>query len=150
MMCNKIINSVGSMKKKSNPPRATAGKQQKPTKTAKRYKPKLSIPAGAAKVASDAEELEKAAGKALAEAEQLFGKSHEVDKEADELHQSIREMRERVQSGGALSRGAGLAAETSAIVVDEKAEADGKPFPIVGIGASAGGFEAFTDFLQAL
>jgi len=37
-MCNRIINLVGSMKKKSNPPHSTAGKLQKSSKKTTRSK----------------------------------------------------------------------------------------------------------------
>lgn len=98
------------------------------------------------KAARTAEVLEREAGKALSSAQEVFNKAELLDKKADTLHGALDETHLKVQGRGA----AGAGSEISEIVVDEKAKVDGKPFPIVGVGASAGGFEAFTDFLVSL
>jgi len=136
------------MKKKPKLPRARQGKRRRPSQ--KHGDNKRSVPVVAAITASEAAELQEAACKALSDAEQLYQKSHGSDLQADELHQSILELHEKVRSADALSRGTGVGGEEGELVVDEQTDGDGKPFPIVGVGASAGGFEAFTDFLKAL
>src|SRR5579859_7076994 len=91
------------------------------------------------------------AAKALSAAQQIFTAADVLDLKADDLHKSIHETHLRIHepiAGAAES--AAAKTETSELVVDENGEAGGKPFTIVGIGASAGGFEAFTDFLLAL
>jgi len=88
-------------------------------------------------------------------ARELHDKSNLVHRKADELHRSIEEMhqatratvgkrtakKERIDLGQGKEEG-----------IDPSAEklTPGKPFPIVGIGASAGGFEAFSEFLKCL
>lgn len=87
-------------------------------------------------------------------AKELYSKSSQTQWKADELHRSIAKMHGKVSSTrGGLEKGATRAAE---IDIDEEHEALaeiqglGKPFPIVGIGASAGGFEAFSELLKVL
>src|SRR2546423_1554940 len=78
------------------------------------------------------------------------GKAHQ---RIDHLHHSIRaahqsaeEIHQQVGQSGASTRGV----ETAEIITEEKPRRNGKPFPVVGIGASAGGYEAFCEFLTHL
>ena len=119
----------GRMKKRPKLPSAKQGKARRSSH--KQSSLKRSTPAVAAIAASEAAELQHAAGKALSDAEQLYTKSHGADLRADELHQSIIELHQKVRSADALSRGLDAGAEGTELVVDEKGEADGKPFPIL-------------------
>ncbi|HZR18590.1 MAG TPA: chemotaxis protein CheB [Verrucomicrobiae bacterium] len=101
-----------------------------------------------AKEISDAVAIKKAAGKSLAEAERLFRKSRQSDGKADQPRRSIGEL--HLKAGLAKVPVRVPTGEGAELVVEEKDGEQGLPFPIVGIGASAGGFEAFTDFLTAL
>src|SRR5436190_5972245 len=77
-----------------------------------------------------------------------------VQRKADELHKEIRKAHGKTYAthGTAESRSMatdGLLREEDGEFASERA-ASGKPFPIVGIGASAGGFEAFSELLKFL
>lgn len=119
--------------------RAIGGKTS-PAKSAPKRKPA----SGKTFVAGSAENQ---VAKVLSHAEKLHDRADEVHTKADELHHSIREMRHVVRHPGVSSN---LNIEASAIVTDEKRVGKGVPFSIVGIGASAGGYEAFTEFLMHL
>lgn len=78
-----------------------------------------------------------ASAKASAEgAKEVYRAVDELHQKAEALHQAIHDVEHNV--------------EAPELVVDEKDDDQAKPFPVVGIGASAGGYEAFTDFLGAL
>ena len=66
---------------------------------------------------------------------------------AQELHAKSSRLRKEPQKPALISDSKLLEEEDEALA--ERA-ATGKPFPIVGIGASAGGFEAFSEFLKYL
>lgn len=99
---------------------------------------------------------EPAAIKVASGAHELHARSDQLYRKADSLHKSIQKVH-----GEAVSRRKKAAEQRAALLaraergpeadeaVAEKSAA-GKPFPIVGIGASAGGFEAFNDFLKHL
>jgi two-component system CheB/CheR fusion protein len=101
---------------------------------------------GAGKKAS----LGEIAKRITAGAQGLYEKAELVDEQADALHVSgdavdelaanLREQAEQPVSVG----------DGGEIVTDDKQVGTSKPFPIVGIGASAGGYEAFAEFLQYL
>src|SRR3974390_2153532 len=107
------------MKKKS--PRIAASRKATPNRTSR--KP----------VAGDGSPNELAPAKTVREitegAEVLYGKAQGVGR------------------GGKERRGktGGEGVEAGEIVTDDKAGKKGKPFPIVGIGASAGGYEAILE-----
>lgn len=119
--------------RKDAPKRTLRGKSGLPSLLAgDGDEPAAPIPASAEQVASGAREV--------------LTKAHQVDQQAKALHRKVRAAR-RV----ALPHGAAAAKPDSAeLVIDEKPEGKAKPFLIVGIGASAGGFEAFGEFLQHL
>jgi hypothetical protein len=100
------------MKKKPKLPSARHGKARKSSQ--KQGSIKQSAPAVAAMAASEAAELKHAARKALSDAELL----------------SIMDLHEKVRSADALSRGLDAGAEGTELVVNERREADGKPFPM--------------------
>lgn len=96
-----------------------------------------------------------AAVKLASDAHDLHTKLDQVHRSADELHQAIRQTHGKISDRGGrigkkdkaalhISRG-----EAEAEMTFGKAPS-GKPFPIVGIGASAGGFEAFSELLKFL
>src|ERR1051326_3003882 len=80
-------------------------------------------------------------------ARELFEKADRLDQEADALHMSAHEVH-TMASHLPLKSDVGL--DGPEIVIDEKRLRKSKPFPIVGIGASAGGYEAFAEFLHSL
>jgi two-component system CheB/CheR fusion protein len=104
----------------------------------------------ALKVMSDALRLEREAAKTQSEAEEVLSRADLLDEKADNLHQSINEIHEKVREQVARGEEVLAGTETNEIVVDDKPRTDSKPFPVVGIGASAGGFEAFTELLRFL
>jgi two-component system CheB/CheR fusion protein len=90
----------------------------------------------------------------VSRAREVLNKSTEARRKADDLHKSIEKMhvkaasrRERVD-GKTLD----LIPDSHLLKEEDQTEktAPGKPFPIVGLGASAGGFEAFSEFLKIL
>jgi two-component system CheB/CheR fusion protein len=136
------------MKKKTSSAKRNPGRKGK---ASPRDKPAGSMANDSAvKAMSDALRLEREAAKTQSEAEGVLYRADLLDEKADNLHQSINEIHEKVREQ--VARGSEVLAgtETNAIVVDDKTKTDGKPFPIVGIGASAGGFEAFTELLRFL
>jgi two-component system, chemotaxis family, CheB/CheR fusion protein len=97
----------------------------------------------------------------LAGIAQLHGKSGALHKKAEELHRSVkaahitaRKLHEDIEqniSDTTIPPVTGAEMERQAQPDGEQQERKyGKPFPIVGIGASAGGFEALNQFLAAL
>src|SRR5436190_21977259 len=93
-------------------------------------------------------DIHNAAVSTLARAHKLHNKVDEVHAQANELHDSIHRIRLSVSKthGELVSQ----PPETADIVLEEARTRKGSSFPIVGIGASAGGFEAFNDFLSQL
>jgi two-component system CheB/CheR fusion protein len=88
-------------------------------------------------------------------APEVLSKSSQLRHKADDLHRSIEKIHRKAEGTGQ------KVAEKPVLIPDSKLleEEDGalsertitgKPFPIVGIGASAGGFEAFSEFLKFL
>ncbi len=86
----------------------------------------------------------------VAGARELFDTAQKVDQKADALHTSIGEAHEAARAPHGKGLPAVQGAESGAIVTDDKRQETSKPFPIVGIGASAGGYEAFAEFLRQL
>lgn len=95
-------------------------------------------------------EASETARKIVSGAQQLYGKAHALDQKADELHTSIDAAHQTAWSWHAEATSDPGAPESGAIVLEEKGRAKGKPFPVVGIGASAGGYEACAEFLRKL
>jgi two-component system, chemotaxis family, CheB/CheR fusion protein len=86
-----------------------------------------------------------------AKAQEVYSKTGLTHRKADELHKSIEKMHGKVSAVRKKSEKPPLAAESELQEEEESPRRrGGKPFPIVGIGASAGGFEAFSEFLKAL
>src|SRR4051812_32911458 len=104
------------------------------------------------------------AGRTALGAERLYRKTDDLHKQASELHNSIHkahltaqrlhnQIHERIPGVSPLAGGleGDLGQEGEFVVtVDQEKREYGKPFPVVGIGASAGGFEALNQFLAAL
>src|SRR5437588_9727424 len=80
----------------------------------------------------------------------LHAAADTVHQKADELHQEIDKAHKASTALNRRSGAAGSEAEISEIVIDDGRGETATPFPIVGIGASAGGYEAFADFLKHL
>jgi len=99
------------------------------------------IPDGKPDVKDTARAVSAGAGELLA---------HALDKNADALHASVHAAHETASALHSKAAGPVPAAEGGEIVIDEKQRGKGTPFPIVGIGASAGGYEAFAEFLHTL
>lgn len=125
------LRQTAKLMKKPNP-KITRPKTKKPRQkpaAASSNGPKIQTESAASKITA-------AAAATLAGAKQLYGTADELHHKAEALHQTIHDVEHTV--------------ETQELVIDEKDGEQAKPFPIVGIGASAGGYEAFTDFLAAL
>jgi two-component system CheB/CheR fusion protein len=132
--------------KKANPAKKKTmrGRSRKPRGVAAR--PKKTISA----VPDDG------AQKTLSGVGQLHATSSELHQTADDLHKFIHKLHGKAASGHApvsgskpaLLRGARFLDDPDG-ALEEKAHSP-KPFPIVGIGASAGGFEAFSELLKFL
>jgi len=78
-------------------------------------------------------------------AEKLHGNVGRLEHQAEEIHHSIDEAHhtaDALHEHAVDARGTDL----PALVTDDEPR-KATPFPIVGIGASAGGYEAFADFL---
>jgi len=92
--------------------------------------------------------------KVVSEVDELHARSSQVQRKAHDLHKSIEKMdrrpadRKSAKGKAALIPDGQLLEEADEASVEKSAP--GKPFPIVGIGASAGGFEAFSELLKAL
>ena len=100
----------------------------------------------------------------LTDAQQLYSKSDTLHEQADQLHHSIheahltaqrlhKEIRKAIPPAKLKGRAAafGTEQESPAIIgPDLESRKNAKPFPIVGIGASAGGFEALQQLLAAI
>src|SRR5437879_6691739 len=82
-------------------------------------------------------------------ARKLLGAADKTHREADELHQAIHQMHGAVEGMHAGGTRPSLA-ETRDLVTGQSIRSRPLPFPIVGIGASAGGYEAFTEFVEHL
>lgn len=101
-----------------------------------------------AALAASSARISKKVQKFADDSEQLHNRAQETDTKADHVHQAIEDMHERVR--GMRKKADDSDVELAAIVTEEKRSANGKPFTIVGVGASAGGYEAFVDFLEHL
>jgi len=102
------------------------------------------------RAAATARTIEKEAEKISSDAGQLLAKADLTYKNADALHHAISETHlksKRLHSRSASSEPPGGDVE---IVTEESPRPTAKPFPIVGIGASAGGYEAFAEFLAKI
>src|SRR5689334_23632340 len=81
-------------------------------------------------------------------AQELQARSSRLQRKSDELHKSIERLHRKVSFGKRKGNEKKPALIPDGQIVQDEADAaeksaPGKPFPIVGIGASAGGFEAF-------
>ncbi len=82
-------------------------------------------------------------------AQQHLDKARKLDAKADAVHKSAQAA--HASASELHSKAAPIpSGDGEEIVFDEKQRGKGKPFPIVGIGASAGGYEAFAEFLRHL
>jgi two-component system CheB/CheR fusion protein len=133
--------------KKPNPPKKKkiVGKTRKSPGNSSRLK------RGAVSLAPDQD-----VRKVVSGVEELHARSTQIQHTADDLHQSIEKTHGKVRSGNRkVTESKGVLIPDSQLLEEadealaEKA-ATGRPFPIVGIGASAGGFEAFSEFLKFL
>ena len=82
-------------------------------------------------------------------AQELFEKAHLLDQKADALHMSAHKLHVKASKVPTAEDYVSMPDGGDIIIGDEK-DGNGKPFAIVGIGASAGGYEAFAEFLQHL
>src|SRR5437870_2781449 len=82
----------------------------------------------------------------LRRAHALYGQVEKAHFKAYELHRSAEQVHHSVWKTESIPL---ISGELADIVTDEH-QRPKAPFPIVGIGASAGGYEAFTEFLSAL
>jgi two-component system CheB/CheR fusion protein len=116
--------------KKPNSPKTAKRKTKNPSKPAEGSKRAKSVTGGAVI------NLTAAAKASVKGAKELYGAADSLHHKAEALHQTIHEVRHNI--------------EAPELVIDENDGKAAKPFPIVGIGASAGGYEAFTEFLASL
>src|SRR5262249_29078911 len=93
-------------------------------------------------------DIQRAAARALSRAHKLHSKADEVHIKAHLLHTSIAKVRQAFGKGSA--KAVVHPSDAAEIVLDEKGAAKAPSLPIVGIGASAGGFEAFSVFISQL
>jgi two-component system CheB/CheR fusion protein len=84
------------------------------------------------------------------DAEVLKNRSDHLRRKASDLHQSIDEVHFKAKLLHGQVGGEQDSQSPLRIDLEPKGAPRGKPFPIVGVGASAGGFEAFVDFLREL
>ena len=133
------------------------GRQKKAGKYARRTSSKIlrhrEDPGGAAQIAGLAE-----AQRSIAGARRLHSRAGELHHNAEQLHHSIEQMHKKVHSlhgrpsqseKGQPHLERGESTQKHGDGPEEQART-AKPFHIVGIGASAGGYEAFSDFLRHL
>src|SRR4030095_10857859 len=111
-----------------SPSRGGAGPPAKASLSSARKQPP---PSGAGKLQQQASKLQRTTRRLEKTAKQLHGQIDSAHKRAEQVHQKSREVRARAASGQPKARAKAL-------------------FPIVGIGAWAGGFEAMTQLLQHL
>jgi two-component system CheB/CheR fusion protein len=83
-------------------------------------------------------------------AQELYQRSDQLEKKADALRHSAHQSRKKVKSLHGASADEGGPEIDEIVTQDGKRQEHEKLFPIVGIGASAGGYEAFADFLRHL
>jgi len=81
-------------------------------------------------------------------AKKLYRRVQKTHQGADELHHGIEATHHSLSALHGPATGDDL--EELQILVEDKTPANSRPFPIVGIGASAGGFEAFLALLRSL
>ena len=78
----------------------------------------------------------------------LYRRARRIQTKADEVHHGIESLHHAVH---ALHRQPPPdSPDATEIVTDDKSRGNGQPFTIVGVGASAGGYEAFGEFLTNL
>src|SRR5947207_9225530 len=109
-------------------------------------------------------EVQASMARTLTDAQQLYSKSDTLHEQADQLHHSIdeahltaqrlhKEIRKVMPPAKLEGRAAALGTEQESPAIigpDLESRKNAKPFPIVGIGASAGGFEALQQLLAAI
>jgi two-component system CheB/CheR fusion protein len=91
--------------------------------------------------------------KLTSRAKELYSKTDQAHRRADDLHKSIEKMHGKVSAARVKTEKEHALSLDGPLEEDESASERrgvGRQFPIVGIGASAGGFEAFTEFLKFL
>jgi two-component system CheB/CheR fusion protein len=87
---------------------------------------------------------------------EVLSKSNQLQRKTGDLHKSIEKIHRKAESRGekVAERKPALIPDSHLLEEEDESLAErpvsGKPFPIVGIGASAGGFEAFSEFLKFL
>src|SRR5215212_4756698 len=124
-----------------------ATKRLKNTQEPHKRRPQLSTRAKSAAGRLDRE------GKIIAaSARQLLARSGDVYQAADALHEASEQTHLRAMlANRGLATGARTAPENFEVSYDNENDGPrGKPFPIVGVGASAGGFEAFGQLIANL
>ena len=87
--------------------------------------------------------LRKTASSALAQADAVKKKSAGIYRAADSAHRTAESVHEDIRTAEAHVAGAGKR-------LDSISKKTNKPFLIVGIGASAGGYEAFSQLLETI
>jgi two-component system CheB/CheR fusion protein len=131
--------------KKLNPPT----KNKKSVKRRKSSEISSRRRRGRASVGPEADVVKVASG-----VDELQARSSQVQRKADELHKSIEKMHRKAASthGKGLERKPALISDNHLLEEEDESlkSAPGRLFPIVGIGASAGGFEAFSELLKFL
>jgi two-component system CheB/CheR fusion protein len=96
------------------------------------------------------EALAQVAKSIAAHAQDLYGKADRLDHQADTLHHSIHDTHLTAKALHGKGIEPLLGPESGDIVTDDVLHEKSKPFPIVGIGGSAGGYEAVAELLRHL
>ena len=130
--------------------RKTSQKRRRAGKSAARSRTRTKAPGPVTRQKADAAQASQAAGEITRASRELFARARALDQQADLVHHGIETVHERARALHDQGPPAAPGTESGDIVVDDKLGHEGKPFPIVGIGASAGGYEAFAEFLREL
>src|SRR5262249_16355214 len=119
---------------------------------AQEKKPKAAIASGQKDVEiarREAMRLSREAKQIRQQVDDLHGQGDKVHKSAKATHRSVKALRNQ-EKADQMAHPSPIPWERVDAVVAEEGASKGKSFPIVGLGASAGGFEAFVEFLKEL
>jgi len=134
------------MKKKRIKPRLQI--KAKSIKTPGRASGETGVGGAVPRLAAKAAEV---ARKSREQADQLHRKADQVHTKAEEAHRRADDVEKRLRSKR-VTRGSPVARPEQDIelAAEQSPPRQGKSFPIVGVGASAGGYEAFNELLRHL